>query len=60
MNGLRGLEPFRVYGILSDCTTFEFFAYDGTKFYRDDPMTLSNENLRGVPSDLYLDAMGRG
>jgi len=22
-------------------------------------MTLSNENLRGVPSDLYLDAMGR-
>ena len=60
MNGLRGLEPFRIYSILSDYTTFEFFVYDGTKFYRDDPMTLSNENLRGVPSDLYLDAMGRG
>ena len=60
MNGLRGLEPFRVYGILSDSITFEFFGYDGTKFYRDLPMALSNETIRGTPPDYYLDAMGKG
>ena len=60
MNGLRGLEPFRVYGILSDSITFEFFGYDGTKFYRDLPMALSNETIRGSPQDRYLDAMGKG
>jgi hypothetical protein len=38
--------------------TFKFFTYYGTKFYGNDLMTLSNENLRGVPSDLYLNAMG--
>ena len=27
MNGLRGLEPFCVYGILSDSITFEFFLH---------------------------------
>jgi hypothetical protein len=60
MNDLRGLEPFRVYGILSDSITFEFFGYDGTKFYRDLPMALSNETIRGTPPDYYLDAMGKG
>jgi hypothetical protein len=60
MNGLRGLEPFRVYGILSDSITFEFFGYDGGKFYRDLPMILSNETVRGTPPDYYLDAMGKG
>jgi len=58
MNGLHGIEPFRVYGILSDCTTFKFLGYDGSTFYRDDPIALSRENPRGVSLDLYLDAMG--
>ena len=60
MNGLRGLELFRVYGILSDSIMFEFFGYDGTKFYQDLPMTLSNETIRGAPSDYHLDAMRKG
>jgi len=60
MNGLRGLKPFRVYGILLDSITFEFFGYDGTKFYRDLPMALLNETIRGTPLDHYLDAMGKG
>ena len=60
MNGLRGLELFRVYGILSDSITFELFGYDGTKFYRDLPMALSNETIRGTPPNFYLDAMGKG
>jgi hypothetical protein len=39
---------------------FEFFGYDGKKFYRDLPMVLSNETIRGTPPDYYLDAMEKG
>ena len=60
MNGLRGLEPFRIYGILLDSITFEFFGYGSTKFYQDLPMALSNKTIRGTPLDHYLDAMGKG
>jgi len=60
MNGLRDLELFCVYGILSDSITFEFFRYDGTKFYQDLPMALLKKTIRGTPSDYYLDAMGKG
>ena len=60
MNGLRGLEPFRIYGILSDSMIFEYFGYDGKIFYQDVPIALLNEAIRDTPQDKYLSAMGKG
>ena len=50
---------YTAYCPMSD-SRFEFFGYDGKKFYRGLPMVFSNETIRGTPLDYYLDAMGKG
>lgn len=60
MNNLRGLQPFRVYGILSDGLTFYFFGYEKNIFYRDVSVVLAKTALQETPPKDYLIAMGPG
>jgi hypothetical protein len=62
MNESHGIKPFRIYGLLTDGTYFEFFGFNPTSgtFYRDKKLNLSAYTDRDATWTTYVNAMAPG